>query len=80
MYPLRAKQQWDVIMIRSIMDVKTDTISVELFAEIMEISRNSAYSAVRNGDVPCIALGRLKRIPTHWVRERLRAGSAGKAA
>jgi hypothetical protein len=67
-------------MSKSIDEVKTDTISVELFAEIMEISRNSAYAAVKKGDVPAITLGRLKRIPTHWVRERLRGGAASAAA
>lgn len=56
---------------KSIADVKADAMSVELFAEIMGISPNSAYKAVHSGDVPVIRIGKLMRIPTSWVREQL---------
>jgi hypothetical protein len=35
------------------------------------VSRNSAYEAVRRGDIPVIQIGRTKRVTTAWLRERL---------
>jgi hypothetical protein len=47
------------------------TCGVEDFGKIFGLSRNSAYEAVRRGDVPSIRLGRLFRIPTAPLRAKL---------
>ncbi len=38
-------------------------ITVAEAAAILRISRNSAYEAVRRGEIPSIRIGRLLRIP-----------------
>jgi hypothetical protein len=47
------------------------TCSVEDFGKIFGLSRNSAYDAVKRGDVPSIRLGRLLRIPTAALKAKL---------
>ena len=42
---------------------KSETHTVEEAAERLGISRGSAYSAVRSGEIPCITIGRRKIIP-----------------
>jgi len=39
------------------------TCSVDEFAEIMGISRNPAYEAVKRGDVPSIRIGNRSKYP-----------------
>jgi excisionase family DNA binding protein len=38
-------------------------MTVEEAAEILRISRNSAYEAVKRGEIPSIRIGRLLRVP-----------------
>ena len=49
------------------------TMTVEEAAELLGISRNSAYEAVRRGEIPSVRLGRRILIPTEQLR-RLLAG------
>ena len=39
------------------------TISVEEAGELLGIGRGKAYDCVRNGEIPCLSLGRLKQVP-----------------
>jgi excisionase family DNA binding protein len=39
------------------------TISVEEAGRILGIGRNSAYEAVRRGEIPVIKIGKLLRVP-----------------
>jgi excisionase family DNA binding protein len=40
------------------------TITVERAAEMLGVSRQSAYTAVKRGEIPSISVGRRKVIPT----------------
>lgn len=50
-------------------------LSVPEVAVIFDIDVKTAYAAVKRGEIASINFGRLKRIPTAWVRRRL-AGDA----
>ncbi len=39
------------------------TISVEEAGQLLGIGRGKAYDCVRNGEIPCLSLGRLKQVP-----------------
>jgi len=39
------------------------TISVEEAGKVLGIGRNSAYEAVRRGEIPVIKIGKLLRVP-----------------
>ena len=47
------------------------TISVEQAGNILDLSRNSAYRAVRSGELPSIKIGRIVRVPTAKLCEML---------
>ena len=40
-------------------------------ARLLGLSRNGVYSAAASEDIKTIKLGRLKRVPTSWLREKL---------
>lgn len=40
------------------------TLTVDQAAEMLGVSRQSAYTAVRKGEIPSISVGRRKVIPT----------------
>ena len=47
-------------------DLKTTgraTIRVEEAGQVLGIGRGKAYECVRNGEIPCLALGRLRLVP-----------------
>lgn len=46
---------------------KAAVLTVEEYADLMRISRSSAYQAVKNGEVQTIRIGRLIRIPASAV-------------
>jgi excisionase family DNA binding protein len=52
-----------------------DTLTVEEAAQILRISRTSAYKAVRAGEIPSVRVGRRDIIPRVAI-ERLLAGNA----
>lgn len=39
------------------------TITVEEAGQLLNIGRGKAYECVRNGEIPCLRLGRLCRVP-----------------
>lgn len=47
------------------------TITVEQLAEVLNVSRASAYRAVREGQFPAIRVGRSLRIPTPALLRKL---------
>ncbi|MFZ0147019.1 MAG: helix-turn-helix domain-containing protein [Xanthobacteraceae bacterium] len=51
-----------------------DTLTVDEAAEILRISRSSAYKAVRSGEIPCVRVARRFIIPRAAI-ERLLAGA-----
>lgn len=51
--------------------VEEPTMSVDRFAQVVGISRGSAFNAVKNGEVPSLRFGRRIRIPTAAVKRML---------
>jgi excisionase family DNA binding protein len=47
------------------------TITVEDAAELLGLSRNGAYNAVREGNIPSIRIGRCIRVPSALLRKML---------
>lgn len=47
------------------------TLTVDESAELMRISRSSAYEAVRNGQIPSIRIGHRWLVPTAALRKLL---------
>jgi hypothetical protein len=39
--------------------------------KILNLSRGGTYAAAGRGDIKTIKLGRLKRVPTTWLRQKL---------
>jgi hypothetical protein len=39
--------------------------------QALGLGRNSTYSAAERGDIETIHFGRLKRVPTAWLRRKL---------
>jgi hypothetical protein len=38
---------------------------------ILRLSRNATYAAAARGDIKTIQLGRLKRVPSAWLKAKL---------
>jgi hypothetical protein len=38
---------------------------------VFGLSRNASYAAGARGDIAVIEIGRLKRVPTPWLRKKL---------
>jgi excisionase family DNA binding protein len=45
--------------------------TVEQAAEILAVSRGTAYEAVRAGEIPSVRVGRCIRVPRHRLEELL---------
>jgi len=39
--------------------------------EILGLSRGATYEAARRGDIKTLKIGRLKRVPSAWLRQKL---------
>jgi hypothetical protein len=39
--------------------------------QALRLGRNSTYNAAEKGDIETISFGRLKRVPTSWLRKKL---------
>ena len=39
--------------------------------ELLHLGRGSTYSSAARGEIPTIDFGRLKRVPTAWLKRRL---------
>jgi excisionase family DNA binding protein len=58
---------------RNINDLTGDTASPEEAAEVLGTPRGAVYRAIKRQQIPVIEIGRLKRIPTRWLREKVGA-------
>jgi excisionase family DNA binding protein len=56
------------------------TLRVEQAAEILGVSRSSAYEAARAGELPTIRLGRRLLVPTARLRALLGETATGSTA
>lgn len=56
------------------------TISVPVAGMVLGVSRDAAYEAARNGDLPTVRIGRRVLVPTNKLREMLGLPSHDKAA
>jgi excisionase family DNA binding protein len=48
-----------------------DVLTVEQAAEVLHVSRGTAYEAVRAGQIPSVRVGRCIRIPRHALEQML---------
>ena len=63
------------------MSTTDKTISVPEAGRIyFGISSNAAYEAAKRGEIPCIQVGRLKRVPVAAMERLLETAGQGKAA
>ena len=54
-------------------------LSVEDTAAVLGLSRNTVYSAIRSGEIPCVRVGRRFLVPTALLAEMLGLGMYGAA-
>jgi hypothetical protein len=47
------------------------TIDVPIAGRALGLSRNGSYEAAARGQIKTIEIGRLKRVPTSWLRKVL---------
>ena len=47
------------------------TTTVPLAGRALGLGRNSAYEAARRGEISVLEFGKLKRVPTAWLRKKL---------
>ena len=53
--------------------------TVQEVADLLRISRSLAYRAVRCGDIPCVRVGRIVRVPADWVATAANGAGWGRA-
>ncbi len=53
------------------------SVSPDVAGQAFGLSRSAAYAAVRRGEIPAVALGKLRRVSTAWIRERLGLNERG---
>ncbi len=58
--------------------MERQTFSVEEAAKLLGISRNSAYAAIRAGEIPSCRFGRRLVVPKAGVDRLLREGGGGQ--
>ena len=46
---------------------------------VLGLSRGATYSAAERGEIKTIRFGRLKRVPTAWLRQKLGLDGPGAA-
>ena len=47
------------------------TYRADEVAAMLRVGRNQVYQAIRDGEIPCIRVGRRYCIPALWVRRQL---------
>jgi excisionase family DNA binding protein len=78
MSPVRDDQPLtDIFSERGPMNPECMTVSVEEAGKTLGCSRNTAYEAVRRGEIPVIRIGKLLRVPKAAL-ERLLSGAGPK--
>jgi excisionase family DNA binding protein len=55
------------------------TMTIDATADLLGISRSSAYGAAKAGDIPTIRVGRRLLVPTAALRRMLQLDEAGAA-
>lgn len=53
------------------------TTSVPEAGRALKLSRNASYQAASRGEIPTLQMGRMKRVPTAWLRRVLQLPPAG---
>jgi hypothetical protein len=56
--------------VRELLD-RQPTVPLVEAGEILGLSRNTTYNAAARGDIKTIQLGRLKRVPSTWLKAKL---------
>ena len=54
--------------------MRRETLTVDETAEVLGLSRNSVYRAIRNGTIPALRIGRRYLVCRTTVAEMLRVG------
>jgi predicted DNA-binding transcriptional regulator AlpA len=60
--------------IRSVRKLLAENAVLRLYpevAEILELSRSSVYERAKEGSIQTIPFGRLRKVPTAWLRRML---------
>jgi excisionase family DNA binding protein len=39
--------------------------------EVLDLGRSATYAAAKNGEIKTIRFGRLRKVPTAWLRKKL---------
>jgi hypothetical protein len=56
------------------------TTSVPLAGKALGLSRNASYEAARRGEISVLEFGKLRRVPTAWLRKQLQLANANSEA
>jgi len=59
------------------LDQAPDVLTVEQAAEVLVVSRGTAYEAIRTGEIPSVRIGRCIRIPRHALERFLTVNGHG---
>ena len=51
--------------------LENPTTDVPIAGKALGLSRNGSYEAASRGEIKTIEIGRLKRVPTSWLRKVL---------
>ena len=58
-------------MLRLRLDDLPDALTVRQAADVLGISKNSTYEAIRRGEIPAVRIGRVIRVPALGLRKLL---------
>jgi len=47
---------------------------------LLKLKRGATYAAAERGEIETIGIGRLKRVPTEWLKRKLGITESGNAA
>lgn len=62
------------------MSTERRTTTLDHAAQVLGISRNSAYAAAKRGEIPTVKIGRLLLVPTAALDRLLTGGDRKQAA
>jgi excisionase family DNA binding protein len=58
------------------MSAERKTVTVDEAAQVLGVSRNSAYAAAKRGEIPTVRIGRLLLVPIAALEKMLSGASA----
>jgi hypothetical protein len=64
----------EAILMENIQKMLDENVVLPLWpttGKILGLSRNSTYARAEDGDIATIRLGRLRKVPTAWLRQKL---------